>query len=73
MTDPKEQAWEKAQKLAADIFNVSLSHITDAPKHCDDGWGGCKRNTNHCEIVAAVPIIAAALLEARREALEQSG
>ena len=70
MTD-QERAREKAQKLAAEIFGVTLDHIIEAPRHCGDGYdGACSRAD--CEIVGAVPIIATAILEAGKKGMEKA-
>ena len=70
MTD-QERARERAIGLAAEIFGVTLDHITEAPKWCGDGYdGACSRDD--CYIVGVVPIITAALLEARKEERERA-
>lgn len=41
-----------AEEWAADIFGLDVAHITEAPKHCGDGWdGACLKGD--CEVLEA--------------------
>ena len=68
-----DTAQRRAEAIACEIHFLNIEHITERPRHCDDGYdGGCGGRDGECAVIKTANIVRVALAEARRDALEEA-
>lgn len=68
-----DTAQRRAGALACEIHFLSIEHVTEHPRYCDEGYdGGCGGKDGECDVLKTAKIVKEALQQARREALEEA-
>ena len=68
-----DTAQRRAEAIACEIHFLNIEHITERPRHCDDGYdGGCGGRDGECAVIKTANIVRVALAETRRAALDEA-
>ena len=73
MDSQVDSAQRRAEAIACEIHFLNIEHITERPRHCDDGYdGGCGGRDGECDVIKTANIVQKAMAETRRAALEEA-